>query len=204
MRRSFLEPSLEIVGAEIFLETFSHVSRISHVIMYHVLSYVCRLYWFLLPMIFLLVPNSFVCRHYIPKWNNMFVGFATWLERFGIGNCFRATLEVLRCHKMFFFWWMMCPLRPRARCWSLCAWCARNNVPEIIFFGNGIYYRRGRDFLEPSLEIVGVDIFFGNFSCVSRISHVIIQNSASTCQPLNCWCITKFVKLSLQFDLCYS
>ncbi len=44
--------------------------------LYHVLMYVCRLYWFLLPTIFLLVPNSFVCRNYIPKWNNMFVGFA--------------------------------------------------------------------------------------------------------------------------------
>jgi hypothetical protein len=30
----------------------------------------------------LLVPNSYVCRHYIPKWNNMFVGFAQskWLQ----------------------------------------------------------------------------------------------------------------------------
>jgi hypothetical protein len=27
----------------------------------------------------------------------------TWRKRFGIGNCFRATLEVLRCHKMDFF-----------------------------------------------------------------------------------------------------
>jgi hypothetical protein len=26
-------------------------------------------------MIFLLVPNSYVRRNYIPKWNNMFVGW---------------------------------------------------------------------------------------------------------------------------------
>ncbi len=44
--------------------------------LYHVLMYVCRLYWFLLPRIFLLVMNPYICRHYIPKWNNMFVGFA--------------------------------------------------------------------------------------------------------------------------------
>ncbi len=58
--------------------------------LYHVLMYVCRLYWFLLPTIFLLVLNSYVCRNYIPKWNNMFVGFAIlhgskneiWLDHF--------------------------------------------------------------------------------------------------------------------------
>ncbi len=44
--------------------------------LYHVLMYVCRLYWFLLPTFFLLVSNSNVCRNYIPKWNNMFVVFA--------------------------------------------------------------------------------------------------------------------------------
>jgi hypothetical protein len=42
----------------------------------------------------------------------MFVGFATWRERFGIGNCFRAMLEVLRCHKIDFFWMNNVPLVP--------------------------------------------------------------------------------------------
>jgi hypothetical protein len=37
---------------------------------------------------------------------------ATWPERFGIGNCFRAMLEVLCCHKMDFFWMNNVPLAP--------------------------------------------------------------------------------------------
>ena len=57
-----------------FLLLRSCVCRI--LALYHVLMYVCRLYWFLLPTIFLLVPNSYGCRNYIPKWNNMFVIFA--------------------------------------------------------------------------------------------------------------------------------
>jgi hypothetical protein len=46
-----------------FLVLRSCVCRILD--LYHVLMYVCRLYWFLLPTIFLLVPNSYVCRNHL-------------------------------------------------------------------------------------------------------------------------------------------
>ncbi len=65
------------------------------------------------------------------------------------------------------------------------------DVPEIMcpqesFLEMGSTIIGAEIFLEPSLEIVGAEIFFGIFSRVSRISHVIIQNSASTRWPLNC------------------
>jgi hypothetical protein len=51
---------------------------------------------------------------------------ATWRKHFGIGECFRAALEVLHCNKMATF------------LDEQCAPCALalfvRNVPEIIFF----------------------------------------------------------------------
>ncbi len=62
--------------------------------LYHVLIYVCRLYWFLLPTIFMLVPNSHKCRilqffscteflrkklkHFIPIKNKM-LQYSLWM-----------------------------------------------------------------------------------------------------------------------------
>jgi hypothetical protein len=51
---------------------------------------------------------------------------ATWCKRFGIGKCFRAALEVLRCNKMATFLDEQCAPRALAR--------FVRNVLEIIFF----------------------------------------------------------------------
>jgi hypothetical protein len=50
----------------------------------------------------------------------------TWRKHFGIGKCFRAALEVLRCNKMATFLDEQCA--PHALAWFVC------DVPEIIFF----------------------------------------------------------------------
>jgi hypothetical protein len=118
---------------------------------------------------------------------------ATWRERFGISNCFRAMLEVLRCHKMDSFFIMnnvpLAPLRPWLKFVRM---MARNNVPERIFLEMG-----------SIVPTVSAEFFFRNLLSLEKITHDIIQNSASTWRQLNCWFIAKFVKLSLQFDLCY-
>jgi hypothetical protein len=46
---------------------------------------------------------------------------ATWREPFGISNCFRATLEVLRCLKMDSFFYERCAPRTLARVVEVCA-----------------------------------------------------------------------------------
>jgi hypothetical protein len=53
---------------------------------------------------------------------------ATWRERFGIGNCFRAMLEVLCCHKMFFFFDELCAPRTLAHAVEVCV----PYVPKIM------------------------------------------------------------------------
>jgi hypothetical protein len=50
----------------------------------------------------------------------------TWCKRFGIGNCIRAVLEVLRCNKMATFLDEQCA--PHAIVQFV------RDVPEIIFF----------------------------------------------------------------------
>jgi hypothetical protein len=51
---------------------------------------------------------------------------ATWRKCFGIGNCFRATLEVLHCHQMDFFWMNDVPLMPlRALLKFVCLMCRK-------------------------------------------------------------------------------
>jgi hypothetical protein len=51
---------------------------------------------------------------------------ATWRERFSIGNCFRATLEVLRWNKMDFFLDEGCAPHALARTVEVCV----PDVPE--------------------------------------------------------------------------
>jgi hypothetical protein len=110
---------------------------------------------------------------------------ATWRERFGISNCFRATLEVLRCHKMDSFFLMNdVPLVPSRARLKFVRMMARNNVPERIFLEMG-----------SIVHTVSAKIFFGTFSRVR-------ENTSSSETQLNRWFIAKFVKLSLQFDLC--
>jgi hypothetical protein len=53
---------------------------------------------------------------------------STWRKRCGIGNCFRAMLEVLRCHKMDFFLDERCAPRALARTVEVCV----PDVPEIM------------------------------------------------------------------------
>ncbi len=80
---------------------------------------------------------------------------ATWRECFGISNCFRTTLEVLRCHKMDSFFMNNVPLTPSRARLKFVRMMARNNVPERIFLEMG-----------SIVPTVSAEIFFGTFSRV--------------------------------------
>jgi hypothetical protein len=62
---------------------------------------------------------------------------ATWRQRFGISECFRAALEVLRCHKMATFLDERCAPHALAR--------FVRDVPEITLFNTSIM-RRYREY----------------------------------------------------------